>query len=65
MIASVLAGLPASGVVADCLALEVGQGQAERVSGLVRGAGFPEVTVRADLAGIERVVVGTGTTGPG
>ena len=65
VIASVLAGLPASGVVADCLALEVGQGQAERVSGLVRGAGFPEVTVREDLAGIERVVVGTGTTGPG
>lgn len=63
VIASVLAGLPGSGVSADRLALEVGQGQADRVAGLVRAAGYPEVTVRKDLAGIERVVVGTRSTG--
>ena len=65
VIASVLAGLPGSGVTTGRLALEVGQGQAGRVAGLVREAGYPEVTVRKDLAGIERVVVGTRPIGPG
>ena len=65
VIASVLAGLPGSGVITDRLALEVGQGQAGRVAGLVREAGYPEVTVREDLAGIERVVVGTRSSGSG
>lgn len=64
VITDVLAGLPGSGVVTERLALEVGQGQASRVSELVRASGFPEVEVRQDLAGIERVVVGTGATGP-
>lgn len=41
------------------LALEVGEGQARAVAELVRGAGFPNVEIRKDLAGIERVVVGT------
>jgi release factor glutamine methyltransferase len=41
------------------IAMEVGQGQAETVSGLVREGGFPEVRTRKDLAGIDRVVVGT------
>lgn len=40
------------------VALEVGEGQAPAVTGLVREAGFGEVEVRRDLAGIERVVVG-------
>jgi release factor glutamine methyltransferase len=40
------------------VALEVGAGQADSVSGLLAGAGFAEVTRRRDLAGIERVVVG-------
>lgn len=40
------------------LALEVGEGQAETVSGLVRSAGFDRVERLRDLAGIERVVVG-------
>jgi release factor glutamine methyltransferase len=43
---------------AALLALEVGQGQAPAVSALARAAGFAEVEVRRDLAGIERVVVG-------
>jgi len=40
------------------LALEVGEGQAEAVRGLLREAGFAAVETREDLAGIERVVVG-------
>ena len=38
--------------------LEVGAGQAAAVGGLLREAGFAAVATRADLAGIERVVVG-------
>jgi release factor glutamine methyltransferase len=40
------------------LALEVGEGQAEAVTALMREAGFATVATRTDLAGIERVVVG-------
>jgi release factor glutamine methyltransferase len=40
------------------VALEVGEGQAATVGELLRDAGFGSVEVRADLAGIERVVVG-------
>jgi release factor glutamine methyltransferase len=40
--------------------VEVGEGQAGAVSGLMREAGFTAVEVRRDLAGIERVVVGSG-----
>jgi release factor glutamine methyltransferase len=43
----------------DAIALEVGQGQAGAVGGLVAGAGFPTVETRRDLAGIERVVLGS------
>jgi release factor glutamine methyltransferase len=43
---------------ARLLALEVGQGQAPAVAGLARAAGFDDVEVRRDLAGIERVMVG-------
>jgi release factor glutamine methyltransferase len=39
-------------------AFEVGQGQAGAVVDLLRAAGFAEVAVVPDLAGIERVVVG-------
>lgn len=44
----------------DCraLALEVGEGQAAQVGRLLNAAGFPAVETHADLAGIERVVVG-------
>jgi release factor glutamine methyltransferase len=40
------------------LAVELGEGQAPAVAELMRAAGFAEVEVRRDLAGIERVVVG-------
>jgi len=40
------------------VALEVGAGQAEAVRGLLAAAGFGELAVRRDLAGIERVVSG-------
>jgi release factor glutamine methyltransferase len=43
---------------ARLLALEVGTGQAAAVAGALRDAGFPDVAVAADLAGIERVVSG-------
>jgi release factor glutamine methyltransferase len=39
-------------------ALEIGMGQAGAVTELMRAAGFGEVHVERDLAGIERVVVG-------
>jgi release factor glutamine methyltransferase len=42
----------------EALGLEVGEGQAGAVAALMREAGFAETEVRADLAGIERVVVG-------
>jgi release factor glutamine methyltransferase len=40
------------------IAVEIGEGQALEVAELMRDAGFGEVEVRSDLAGIERVVVG-------
>ena len=39
------------------LILEIGAGQAEAVTALARAAGYGEVRVRRDLAGIERVVI--------
>ncbi|MCW2987139.1 MAG: protein-(glutamine-N5) methyltransferase, release factor-specific [Solirubrobacterales bacterium] len=45
-------------VEVGALALEVGQGQAEAVRGLLREAGFAAIETRLDLAGIERVVIG-------
>jgi release factor glutamine methyltransferase len=47
---------PLAGVAA--VAVEIGEGQAVEVAELMRDAGFAEVEVRADLAGIERVVAG-------
>ncbi|HEX4363947.1 MAG TPA: peptide chain release factor N(5)-glutamine methyltransferase [Solirubrobacteraceae bacterium] len=44
---------------ARLLAIEVGQGQAAAVGGLMRMAGFTTVAARRDLAGIERVVIGS------
>jgi release factor glutamine methyltransferase len=40
------------------LALEVGEGQAEGVAELLTRSGFSSVRLRADLAGIKRVVIG-------
>ena len=42
---------------ADFLALEVGAGQAIAVEELARAAGFERTERRADLAGVDRVVV--------
>jgi release factor glutamine methyltransferase len=53
-----------SGQRTTTLAVEVGEGQARAVAELVRGAGWGEVEVRRDLAGIERVVVGRGGDEP-
>jgi methylase of polypeptide subunit release factors len=36
----------------------VGFGQADAVAALVREAGFPTVSVHADLGGVQRVVIG-------
>jgi release factor glutamine methyltransferase len=44
---------------APLLAIEVGAGQAQAVAELVRAAGYARVHARRDLAGIERVVVGS------
>jgi release factor glutamine methyltransferase len=46
------------GLTSTTLAVEVGEGQASAVAELMRDAGFVEVEVRRDLAGIERVVIG-------
>jgi release factor glutamine methyltransferase len=40
------------------VALEIGAGQAQAVSRLVQAAGYSEVEVRKDLAGLDRAVVG-------
>jgi release factor glutamine methyltransferase len=45
-------------VQAGVLALEVGQGQAQAVSQLLRENGFRDAETRADLTGIPRVVIG-------
>jgi release factor glutamine methyltransferase len=57
--------LLSTAVVAGALGLEVGDGQAGAVAGLVEGAGFVEVEVRRDLAGIERLVWGRAKDGGG
>jgi release factor glutamine methyltransferase len=44
--------------MAPIVGLEVGEGQANAVGAMLRDAGFGEVETRADLAGIERVVIG-------
>jgi release factor glutamine methyltransferase len=53
-----LGAIAVGDVRAGAVALEVGEGQAGTVSELVRRAGYEDVEVRKDLAGIERVVVG-------
>jgi release factor glutamine methyltransferase len=44
---------------AAAIALEIGADQAVEVAELLRDGGFPEIEVRRDLAGLDRVVVGT------
>jgi release factor glutamine methyltransferase len=52
------ATIPAAAPFASVLALEVGEGQARPVAEMLRTAGFEDIEVRRDLAGIERVVLG-------
>ncbi len=54
-------GSPLGGMAGQrtaALAVEVGEGQADAVRGLMADAGFAALETRRDLAGIERVVVG-------
>jgi release factor glutamine methyltransferase len=55
----VLGGLAGSGCEAPVIALEIGFDQAEAVSGLLAAAGYGRTEVRRDLAGHDRVVVGS------
>jgi release factor glutamine methyltransferase len=48
---------PIAATTSAAAAVEVGEGQAEAVAGLMRESGFGAVETRRDLAGIERVVV--------
>jgi release factor glutamine methyltransferase len=50
--------VPALAAVTGTLALEIGQGQAAAVAGLLRAAGCAAIESRNDLAGIERLVIG-------
>lgn len=50
--------IPQAAAVAPFVAVEVGAGQAQAVGELMRAAGLASVEAHADLAGIDRVVVG-------
>jgi release factor glutamine methyltransferase len=49
---------PITATSSTAVAVEVGEGQAPGVAGLMRQAGFGAIETRRDLAGIERVVIG-------
>lgn len=55
---ALLGELSVSPLRVETIGLEVGRGQAPLVTELARRAGFERTEVRADLAGIERVVAG-------
>ncbi len=64
VIRRIVAGAPARLRDGGLLALEIGAGQAGAVEGLLDGAeGWDSVTVRADLAGRERVVLAERSAG--
>lgn len=65
VIEQVLDEMPASGVRAPVIGLEIGHDQGSAVASIVSKAGFGEVEVRRDFAGHERVVVGRLADGPG
>jgi release factor glutamine methyltransferase len=58
LLLSNLRSAPAKRQAETAVALEVGEGQAPAVAGLLREAGFARTEARRDLAGIERVVIG-------
>jgi len=39
------------------LILEIGMGQAEQIEGIARGAGFQNISLVKDYAGIERIII--------
>ncbi len=49
---------PGGAVEASAVGLEIGAGQGGEVAGLLAAVGYERVEVRADLAGLERCVVG-------
>lgn len=49
---------PGGGLHAGAVALEIGAEQGEAVAALIRAAGFDDIAVLQDLAGLDRVVVG-------
>ena len=55
---TVLGELAAGEITTRAIGLEIGHGQGDVISDLVRGAGFEDVALWPDLAGIGRVVVG-------
>ena len=55
----VIRRLVPAAAAAPLLAIEVGEGQADVVAELMRAAGYVRVRARRDLAGIDRVVVGS------
>ena len=58
VIEAVLGGLGTAGVQVQVAGLEIGHDQGAAVEAMVSEAGFPEVEIRRDLAGHDRVVVG-------
>ena len=58
---TIVAGAPARLVACGTLAVEHGYDQAALVRALFDGAGFTQIRSLRDLAGIERVTVGTGS----
>ena len=54
---------PMAAASSTAVAVEVGDGQAEAVSALMRESGFEGIEARRDLAGIERVVLGRAGAG--
>ena len=53
---ALLGELSVSALAVDAIGLEVGEGQASLVAELARRAGFERIEVRADLAGVDRLV---------
>jgi release factor glutamine methyltransferase len=58
LVRRLIGAAPALLAAGGALALEIGAGQAAATSALLTGAGFVEISLRPDLAGVERVVAG-------
>jgi release factor glutamine methyltransferase len=58
LVRRLIGAAPALLAAGGALALEIGAGQAAATTALLAAAGFVEISVRPDLAGVERVVAG-------